>query len=247
MNSTFYDRVAKIFGGYHSNIRIETECRAGDPEQVFLKKLLEHQRATANVLDVGCADGRFTISVAPYFKSITAIDASRGMLAAARKNQHLDEVINVYFRYQNLHTLKVKQRFNVVYCRRGPTDYPVFFQILKSHGFYIEINIGEHDAQLLKETFGRGQNFGEWRSSFLSQTKRQLQYLGFTVLYARNFHCLEYYASYQDIELFLRGVPIFEDFDSNKDRSHLKQYVVSHTNKRGIVLARHRYVLVARK
>jgi SAM-dependent methyltransferase len=39
---------------------------------------------TGNLLDVGCASGQLTLLLAPLFRSVTGIDASTGMIAAAR-------------------------------------------------------------------------------------------------------------------------------------------------------------------
>lgn len=39
---------------------------------------------TGSLLDVGCASGQLTLLLAPLFRSVTGIDASTGMIAAAR-------------------------------------------------------------------------------------------------------------------------------------------------------------------
>ncbi|HAT46669.1 MAG TPA: hypothetical protein DCS90_16345, partial [Ktedonobacter sp.] len=57
----------------------------------------------------------------------------------------------------------------------------------------------------------------------------------------------EYYASYDDLNRFLQGVPIFEDFDSEKDRRHLEAYAAKFQTDKGIHLPRHRFVAVAMK
>jgi len=67
------------------------------------------------------------------------------------------------------------------------------------------------------------------------------------VLFGQNFLFDEYYASYHDLDLFLQGVPIFEDFDSEKDRKLLEAYVAASQTEKGIRLPRHRIVIVAVK
>jgi len=57
----------------------------------------------------------------------------------------------------------------------------------------------------------------------------------------------EYYLSYKDLDLFLPGVPIFEDFDSEKDKKYLKEYVAKFKTEKGIKFPRHRVIMVARK
>ena len=47
--------------------------------------------------------------------------------------------------------------------------------------------------------------------------------------------------------VFLQSVPIFEDFDSEKDKNSLEVYVVRFQTDKGIHLPRHRFVLGAGK
>jgi len=67
------------------------------------------------------------------------------------------------------------------------------------------------------------------------------------VFFAQNYLYNEYYASYEDIDLFLQGVPIFEDFDSEKDQRLLEEYVAKFKIEKGIKLSRHRVVIIAKK
>ena len=57
----------------------------------------------------------------------------------------------------------------------------------------------------------------------------------------------EYYASYHDLDLFLQGVPIFEDFDSEQDKTKLQAYVARFQTDKGIRLPRHRFLVAAMK
>jgi hypothetical protein len=67
------------------------------------------------------------------------------------------------------------------------------------------------------------------------------------VLLAKEFLYVEYYPTPQDLEIFLSGVPIFTDFEPEKDKALLEAYIAKHTTKKGIELERHRVVIVARK
>lgn len=66
-------------------------------------------------------------------------------------------------------------------------------------------------------------------------------------MYTKGFSYDEYYPSYSDLDLFLQGVPIFENYDSEKDKVYLEQYITAHSTERGILLQRHRVVIVAHK
>lgn len=137
--------------------------------------------------------------------------------------------------------------FDVIYSRRSPTNYPLFYRLLKPGGHVLYIGIGEKDTQELKETFGRGQNFGKWDTSALEKEREDIEKAGFKIIYEADFYYNEYYLSYNDLDVFLQGVPIFEDYDSQKDREYLEEYTKKFQTKKGIDLPRHRIVVVATK
>lgn len=248
MTTNFYNKVAKKFGDYHTNARYIKEYSNGEPEKVFKEKLLELSGKNKIALDVGCADGRFTLSIASYFQRITAIDLSTGMLEAARRNQKKQAVDNVGFEEQDASkTTYTSGTFDIIYSRRGPTPFSEFHRLLKPGGYFVGIEIGEKDCQAIKEIFGRGQGYEEWNSARLEKDKQELEKTGFVVVFAQDYFYDEYYASYEDIDLFLQGVPIFEDFDSKKDRKYLEKYVAQFKTEKGIRFSRHRVVIVAKR
>lgn len=248
MSTNFYDKVAKKFGRYQTGAKYITEYPNGNPEEVFKKKLLEVSSEDKIILDFGCADGRFTLSITPYFKKVIAIDISRGMLDSANTLKKKKGIVNAEFQYMDVHNISYpNELFDIIYSRRGPTDYSEFYRLLKPNGYYLEINIGEKDAQEIKEVFQRGQNFGKWNESRLEKNKKKLIDMGFKINLAQNYFYNEYYPSYVNLDLFLQGVPIFEDFDSENDRRLLREYVAKFQTEKGIKFSRHRIVIVARK
>lgn len=247
MSIDFYDKVARKFGKYQTGARITKEFPHGDPETIFKDKLLQASGKDKQVLDVGCADGRFTLSIAGHFKKVVAIDASKGMLNSAIKKQQETHIDNAEFIKQDVHKITYSEIFDVIYNRRGPIDYPIFYKALKANSLYVEIDIGEKDAQALKETFGRGQNYGSWDKSGLEKDKREIISAGFSILSASNYLYNEFYKTYDDLDLFLQGVPIFEDYDSVQDEKSLRKYAKEHETDKGIRLERHRIVIIAKK
>ncbi|MDD3531948.1 MAG: hypothetical protein PHR64_03065 [Candidatus Shapirobacteria bacterium] len=105
----------------------------------------------------------------------------------------------------------------------------------------------ERDCQEIKEVFGRGQGFGEWNNPKLKRDKQALEKAGFEIIYAQDFFYNEFYPTYGDLDLFLQGVPIFEDFDSERDKEPLKTYIEKFKTNKGIKFPRHRIVIVAKK
>lgn len=252
MTQNFYDKIAQKLGGYGygngNKPKYVSEYPAGDPEKIFKEKLIEISGKNKVALDIGCADGKFTLSVAPYFKKIYGIDISKVNLDIAKSHKDDERSKNVEYSFQDAsHTSFEDSFFDVVYCRRGPTFYEECSRILKTNGYYLEIGIGEMDTMELKKIFGRGQGYGKWDKSKLEEKLKKLQNLGFKAIFAENFYCVEYYPSYEEFDLFLQGVPIFEDYDSKKDEEKLKTYIKNFSSEKGIQLSRHRVVILARK
>lgn len=248
MLSDFYDKLAIKFGGYKTGHRHVSEYPNGDPEKIFKDKLIKLSGGNIKVLDIGCADGRFTLSVAPNFKKITAIDLSTGMLKSAKKLQKKLYVKNVSFeKHDAFHTPYKKDSFDLIYNRRGPTPLAEVFRLLKTEGHYVEIDIGEKDCMGLKIVFGRGQNYGEWNKRRINLVKKEAGKIGFKSVYLNEFIYDEFYLSYGDLDLFLQGVPIFEDFDSRQDKKLLNRYALKYQTGKGIRLDRHRVVSVFKK
>jgi ubiquinone/menaquinone biosynthesis C-methylase UbiE len=251
MTTNFYNKVAKKFGGYafgKNQVRPLSECPSGDPEEIFKKKLLGLANKNKKVLDAGCGDGKFAFQIAKYFLRITGIDISEELLKIARQKQTILHVKNVIFKFQDAFKTSFSDKsFDVIFSRRGPTPFSEFQRLLKSGGYFVGINIGEKDCQEIKEIFGRGQGYMEWNNSQLEKDKQELRKVGFEVIFAQDYFCDEYYASYADLDLFLQGVPIFEDFDSEKDKKFLEKYVSKFQTEKGIRFPRHRVVIVAKK
>jgi len=244
----FYDKVAKKFGSYHTPSQKTREHSNGDPEDIFREKLLELAGKEKLAFDIGCADGRFTLLIAPYFKKVVAIDLSQEMLRAARKFQLEQKIKNVSFQKDDASNTKLKNdSFDIIYCRRGPTFYNEYYRLLKPNGYFIEITVAEKDCTEIKKIFGRGQGFGNWDKPRIKLHKSQLEKSGFKITFSEEFLYNEYYPSYKDLNLFLQGVPIFEDFDSKKDKKNLEKYASRFSMQKGILLERHRIIIEAQK
>ena len=244
----FYDKVARKFGEYRTDAHYRTEYRTEDPEAIFRGKLLEMSGEGQNALDVGSGDGRFTLSVAGRFGQVVGIDTSTEMLEIARERQRAQGGSNVRFELRPAAATGLPDAsFDVVYSRRGPTPYREIARLLTTGGALVHIGIGEQDALDLKRVFGRGQGFNRREISWLDRSRTFQEVAGLRVDYAEEFLYDEYYPTYADLETFLQGVPIFEDFDPIADRPLLQVYVDQANRSRGIRLLRHRFVTVARK
>lgn len=248
MSQDFYDKVAKKFGNYTTPAKSTDVFLNGEPEGIFKQKLLQVSGEEKVVLDSGCGDGRFTLSITPYFRKVIGNDTSKLMLKAASKLQKKEGIENVEFIEKRTNDLDYpKNYFDVIYARRATTNYPLFYKMIKPGGHVLTIEIGEKDTQELEEVFGRGQNFGGFNNPRSEKEKEEIEKAGFKVIYCKDFYYNEYYLSYNDLDTFLQGVPIFEDYDSLKDKKYLEKYVGRFKTEKGINLSRHRYVIVAVK
>jgi SAM-dependent methyltransferase len=244
----FYDRVAKKFGGYKSKAIYRSNFPDGNPEEIFLEELTKYSGKDKVALDIGCADGRFTLKVAEKFHKIFGIDISSEMLAKAKQLQEERKVSNVIFQEANAEKLPFQDKyFDLIYSRRGPSPYTEISRVIKQAGYYLEICIGEKDAKELKEIFGRGQGFDEWDNPVSKTKPDNLNTYGFNTIFVEDYFYSEIYPDLENLDLFLQGVPIFKDFDSEKDKTSLLSYAKEMRVAIGIELKRHRVVIVARK
>ena len=247
----FYDEVANKFGGYGFSTnkpKYTAVYPEGNPEAIFKERLLELASPSAVALDIGCGDGKFGFEIADKFSAITGLDSSKELIAIAeRKNKEL-KCENMLFVFGEASKTPFQdQSFDIIFNRRGPSFYAEYFRLLKPGGYYIEIGIGEQDAAELKETFGRGQNFATRDRSRLTTDKLEFEKLGFELTFLENYSYDEQYLSKSEFELFLQNVPIFEDFDSIKDRQYLEAYYTVHLNGFQVKLRRQRVVYILKK
>lgn len=244
----FYDKVAKRFGGYKSEAIYQSNFTSGNPEEIFLEELTKQSGKDKVALDIGCADGRFTLQVAKKFHKIFGIDISSEMLAKAEQLKEELKVSNVTFQEVNAEKLPFQDKyFDLIYSRRGPSPYTEISRVIKQAGYYLEICIGEKDAKELKEIFGRGQGFNEWHNPVSKTKADNLNTYGFSTIFIEDYFYSEIYPDLENLDLFLQGVPIFKDFHSEKDRDSLFSYAKKMSGAGGIELRRHRVVIVARK
>jgi ubiquinone/menaquinone biosynthesis C-methylase UbiE len=251
MSIGFYNKVAKKFGGYSygtNNPEYITEYSEGEPEADFKKHILDFSGKVKSALDVGCGDCKFAFSIAGNFREIVGIDNSKELLKVAKSKQKELKNRNIKYFQTDANKLNFeKESFDLAFSRRGPTPYRKIYRVLKPGGVFIVIGIGEKDTMDLKVTFGRGQSYGKWNKSKLMETQSEVEKIGYEVIYAKDYFYDEYYKTYKDMDIFLQGVPIFENFDSQKDNTFLKKYADKYKTEKGINLPRHRVVFVFRK
>ncbi|MDH6119216.1 SAM-dependent methyltransferase [Kitasatospora sp. GAS204A] len=249
MNSEFYSKVAEKFGGYSSGAQRTVVYADGDPEEVFDQIVHGLGDPAGHLLDVGCADGRNLLAIAPAFGRVHAIDLAPEMLESAGRHLAESGLGQVSFELRDASATGFADRtFDVVTSRRGPLFGPEFQRVLKPGGSLVYLGIGEHDVRELKEVFGRGQLYGRWAGTPVAhEERRRLAEAGFTILREQSFHYDEYFHSPAELNRFLQLVPIFEDYDPVGDQQHFDRYVAQASAPQGVRLARHWFLLHAAK
>lgn len=248
MSKHFYNKVARKFGGYNSNAKYTNDYPEGRPSDILKKKIIALGGKDKIALDLGCADGNFTFEIAPTFEKIVAIDHSEEMLRTAKDLQSKLFVTNVAFKLRDAANSKFPSNsFDVIYSRRGPTHFKEIGRILKPKGQFLEITIGEKNGVELKKVFGRGQNFGLEDESVLNKHKSRLVNAGLQVIFSKDYEYNAYFEKQADLDLFLQGSPLINDFASKKDKINLEKYVKQFQTEKGIKLTRHLLIVIARK
>jgi len=251
MTKKFYNKVAKKFGGYAyatGKPKYISEYLNGNPEDIFKDKLFKVSNIQKIALDSGCGDCKFAFGISSHFKKIVGIDTSEELLKVARSKKRSLKNNNVSIFKKDAFKAGFKDDlFDLVFSRRGPTPVKEAFRMLRSRGFFIIIEIGEKDCLDIKKIFGRGQGYKKWNKSVSHNMEEKAKKAGFAVDFSKDFYYNEYYYSYTEIDRFLQGVPIFEDFNSEKDRKLLIKYVNKFQTRKGIKLPRHRVVMVFQK
>ncbi|MFI6345790.1 class I SAM-dependent methyltransferase [Streptomyces sp. NPDC050560] len=244
----FYSRVAEKFGGYSSGARRTTRFPEGDPEEVFDTVARTVAGPGARLLDVGCADGRNLLALAPDFARVDGLDLAPEMVASARRHLAASGLTHVVFAAGDASATGFPDAaFDVLTSRRGPLFPEEFRRVLRPGGSLVYLGIGEQDVRALKETFGRGQLYGRWDGVPVArQERKRLERAGFTVVRERDFAYDEYFHTPRDLDTFLQMVPIFEDYSPQGDRDAFERYLALATTDEGVHLARHWFVLHAR-
>ena len=242
----FHDRMAKRFGGYDfgtNEPKYSSEYLDENPEELFEHWLLRLAGPEVVALDIGCGDGKFALDICALFSRISGIDTSQELLAVAESHNTELGIHKVEFMFRDAPQSDLPtEAFDIAFCRRGPAFYAESHRLLKPGGHFLEIGIGERDCVRIKQVFGRGQNFGAWDHPRLPKDVQRFNDLGFSIILARSIIYNEFYESLTDLDEFLQGVPIFEDYDPERDSDRLNAYGDEASSARGILLPRHRVV-----
>ncbi|HUJ80753.1 MAG TPA: class I SAM-dependent rRNA methyltransferase [Candidatus Acidoferrales bacterium] len=147
--SVLHGEVPEEVRAHEDGLLFSYDLHHGQKTGGFLDQRENHQAAAnfaaGEVLDCFCYHGGFALTVAPKAESVEAVDLSPAAVAAARRNQELNQIANVSFREANSFDLlkqfdEEERRFDMVIL-----DPPAFAKnrdsIPAAHRGYKEINL----------------------------------------------------------------------------------------------------------
>lgn len=115
----------------------------------------------ADVLDVGCGDGKALLGLATQIRAGVGIDNDADHLALAERNRQAALAENVSFEQLSFDTLSGRgwsERFDLVFSGRGPIGYSVSsvmtaLSVLRSDGLLLAEVIGDLHHQEVRDAF----------------------------------------------------------------------------------------------
>ncbi len=244
----FWNKVGSKIGYNHSHIKYSNTAETG--ENKFREIILERSR-DSEILDIGCADGVFTLKISPHSRHTIGIDNSVEMIKKARENKKSSKIGNVAFELMDVNDIDFDDNsFDIVFSRRGPATsskkaLSEIYRVLKHGGFFAEITIGETDCHELGKIFGRSQMMKT--KGHVSSLKREIMdNAGFVKTDMEEFFYQEKFSTLKDLIMLLETTPIIPNFDVNKDHCSIEK-IRKLFGEKDIEIRRHRVIISGEK
>lgn len=218
--------------------------------------LNKHITPDSKVLDIGTGGGERVLKSFPDCKEILATDLAEEMINTANENLKKSGRKNISFRIMDNLNMDVKDNyFDIVVARHTCIDANQIYKTLKPGGKLILRGVDQLDCWHLKRIFNRGQGYKDKKAISLIDYENILD-AGFKNVELVPIHVREYYKTKEDLVALLMKTPIISNFsetESNEslsaefDLKTLNKYIKESQNKKGILLIRRYYGIVATK
>lgn len=176
------------------------QARAARRANLF--RALARMTSAAEVLEVGCGTGEFTLRVAPQVKQLHATDLSPDLLARAQAKARAAGMENITFELQDVTAMKLPEnRFDAVFgCSMlhhvdAPRALCEIFRVLRPDGWcsFSEPNMLNPQVALQKNVGFIKRRVGDSPDEtafFRWELRRRLHEAGFTAIELSNFDFL---------------------------------------------------------
>ncbi len=223
----------------------------------FYKEIKKHTNEKSLCLDLGTGGGEKVLKNYPKVGMIVATDFSKGMLKTAKENQKKYPQRNVKFTWMNnLEMTFPKETFDLISARHTIINAKQIYNCLVKGGTIIIEGVDKKDCWEIKEIFERGQAYND-EISIAEKDYIDLKEAGFSKIKKVEILENEYYKTKEDLMALLLKTPILDDFSEIKDNKSehkkriemnlLEKYVDKYTSKKGILLKRRLYGIIATK
>lgn len=237
-----------------SNIKCKTEKIT---QWDFYEKIKSYTNKNSLCLDIGTGGGEKVLKKYPKVGMIIATDFSEEMIKTAKQNAISANRNDVKFVIMD--SLKMtfpNNLFDLVSARHTKINAKQIYDCLKEDGTLVIEGIDKKDCLELKELFGRGQAYND-KISIAEQDYKDLLHAGFSKIERIEVVENEYFETPEDLMALLLKVPILDDFsefdyDNFKNNNLIEEdlfndYVRKKRNKKGILLKRVLYGIIAKK
>mgnify|MGYP004594182323 FL=1 len=223
----------------------------------FYKQIKKHTNEKSLCLDLGTGGGEKVLKNYPKVGMIVATDFSKEMLKTAKENQKKYPRKNVKFTWMNnLEMTFPKETFDLISARHTIINAKQIYNCLVKCGTIIIEGVDKKDCWEIKEIFERGQAYND-EISIAEKDYIDLKEAGFSKIKKVEILENEYYKTKEDLMALLLKTPILDEFSEIKDNKskHKKRiemnlfekYVDKYTSKKGILLKRRLYGIIATK
>ena len=237
-----------------SKIKYEEECLTN---WEYFDQIKKNTNEKSLCLDIGTGGGEKILKKYPAVRMLLATDFSKQMIETAKENAQKYPQKNVKFAVMdNLKMTFPDELFDLVTARHTVIDAKQIYSCLTKGGTLIIEGVDKKDCWKLKKLFGKGQAYKD-KKALSEKDYEDVVNAGFSQVEKVEIKINEYYKTEEDLMALLLKTPILDDFSEIEDsfQEHLKsvdqhlfnEYVKNHTTKKGILLERVLYGIVAKK
>ena len=220
----------------------------------YYEKIRENVDENSLCLDLGTGAGENVLKHYPTVGMLIATDFSAEMIKNAKENIKKYPRKNIKFiLMDNLNITFPENTFDLISARHTIIDAYQIYKCLRKNGTLVIRGVDKNDCLELKKIFGRGQGQDDY-ISISDLDYANLKEAGFSNVEKVEIRVNEYYKTKEDLMALLLKTPILERISKNNEKEMLPieqdlfdKYVKQFNTKRGILLKRLYYGIIAKK